>query len=143
MTLRKMGSNRRGWVIDESLRDASVLSKLSILGEKIEENGDGYRRRIRKLYTVGVSDAAISEVSKALEKQIRPGYYAHFTNGKKLLVIFHGKSFVIKLKGLGEDKGFGIGSFEAEPEDLPLWAAAYGYGITEGKVDARYMITVK
>lgn len=139
------GGERRwtGWIIDESLEDSAVLSKLDVLGEKTEENGEGDRRRVWKLYTVSVGDAAMGEVSKDLEKQIRPGYYTHFTSGEKLLVVFHGRSFVIRIRGTGEDKGFGIGSFEAEPGDLPIWESAFEYGTTEGKVDPRYIITVR
>ncbi len=133
----------KGWIIDESVKNLEVLSKLNVLSEKTEENTEGGTTRVWKLYTVEVADKDITKISKLFEKQIKPEYYAHFTNIKKLLIVFHKKSFVIRLKGIGEEKEFGITSFEAEPEDLPIWKTAFEYGTTKGKVDPRYFITVK
>jgi len=138
-----MENSWKGWIIDESLNDVTILSKLKVLGEKTEENTEGGTKRVWKLYTVEVDDNGINEISKILERQIKLEYYTHFTNGKKLLIVFHKKSFVVRLKGVGEDKEFGITSFEAEPKDIQIWKSAFEYGTTKGKVDPRYTITVK
>lgn len=133
----------KGWIIDESLNDTTILSKLKVLKAEIEENEEGDSKRIWKLYTVEVDDKDIKRISEILEKQIKLEYYIHFTNGKKLLIIFHKKSFFIGLGKVGEDKGYGITSFEAKPEDKMLWQSAFAYGTKEGKVNPRYIITVK
>lgn len=138
-----MENSWKGWVIDESLNDVTILEKLKVLNKKIEENTEGDTKRIWALYSVEVDDKDIDKVSKIFEKHMKLEYYAHFTNGKKLLIVFHGKSFVIRLKSIGGDKGFGINSFEAELKDIPIWKSAFEYGTTEGKVDPRYIITVK
>ena len=138
-----MENSWKGWVIDESLDDVAILHKLKILDKKIEENIEGDTKRVWTLYTIEFDDKEINKVSKIFEEHMKLEYYAHFTNGKKLLIVFHGKSFVIRLKSVGEDKGFGITSFEAESEDIPIWKSAFEYGTIEGKVDPRYIITVK
>lgn len=132
-----------GWIIDESLNDIRILSSLRVLKKKIEENIEGDIKRVWNLYTVEVDDKDINEISKILEKQMKLEYYAHFTNGKKLLIVFHEKYFLVRLKSVGGDKGFGITSFEAEPEDMPMWKSAFEYGTDKGKVDLRYIINVK
>ncbi len=138
-----MENSWKGWVIDESLNDITILKKLKVLDKKIEENIEGDTKRVWTLYTIGVDDGDINKISKDFEKNMKLEYYAHFTNGKKLLIIFHGKSFIIRLKNVGEDKGFGITSFEVESKDIPIWKSAFEYGTTKGKVDPRYIITVK
>lgn len=138
-----MENTWKGWIIDESLTDVTILSKLKILKEKIEENTEGNTKRVWKLYIIQIDDKEINEISKILEKQIKLEYYAHFTNGKKLLIVFHSKSFLVRLKGVGEDKEYGITSFEAEPKDISIWKSAFEYGTKKGKVDPKYIITVK
>ena len=49
-----------GWVIDESLKDVTILSKLKVLNEKIEENTELNTKRVLKLYTVEVNDKNIN-----------------------------------------------------------------------------------
>jgi len=141
--IKNMKNTWKGWIIDESLKDATILSKLKVLKEKVEENTEGDTKNVWKLYAVEVDDKEINEISNILEKQIKLGYYAHFTNEKKLLIIFHKKSFLVRLESIGEDKGYGITSFEAKPGNLTIWKSAFDYGIKEGEVDSRYIITVK
>ena len=141
-----MENSWKGWVIDESLNDITILEKfgeIKVLDKKIEENTEGDTKRVWTLYTIGIDDKYINKISKDFEKNIKLEYYAHFTNEKKLLIVFQGKSFIIRLKRVEEDKGFGITSFEAELKDIPIWKSAFEYGTTKGKVDPRYIITVK
>lgn len=138
-----MANEWKGWIIDESLNDTTILSKFKVLKVQTEENGEGDFKRIWKLYTVEVNDEDIEKVSRILEKQIKSEYYIHFTNLKKLAIIFHNKHFIIDLEEAGEDKGYGITSFVAKPKDKALWKSAFEYGIKEGKVDTRYIVTVK
>ena len=133
----------RGWIIDESLKDTSVLSELKIINSKIEENIEGDEKRVWKLYTVEFEDKDIDKFSEILEKNVKPEYYVHFTNGKELLIIFSGKSFRIRLEKAGKEDEYGISEFKAQPDDLKIWKDAVEYGTAKGKVDSRYLIIVK
>jgi len=134
--------NWKGWIIDKSLNDISILSSLKIIKSQIEENTSTEKKRIWKLYTVEIEDDNIKKIAKDLEKKIKPEYYIHFTNGKKLLIVFYGKSFFINVKKAGKDDGKGIGTFIARKADKKLWKEAFEYGITKGKVDPRYIVEV-
>ncbi|MFH1650073.1 MAG: hypothetical protein ABIA93_05990 [Candidatus Woesearchaeota archaeon] len=138
-----MANTWKGWIIDKSIQDTSILTTLKVIREKVEENTSTGTKNVWTLFTVEVNYEDIDSVAKLLEKQIKQGYYCHFTNGKGLIVVFSGKSFVIRLKSVGEDKGFGITSFEAEPEDIPVWKSAVEYGTTKGKVNPKYILTVR
>ncbi len=132
----------KGRIIDKSLKDLSVLSLLNIIESNIEENTSGAEKKIWTLYTVEMREAEVRKVSRTLEKKIKSEYYIHFTNGKKLLIIFKDKSFVINLDKVGKDEGNGIVSFVAKPEDKEIWKAAFKYGTKKAKIDPRYLVEV-
>lgn len=138
-----MGNIWRGWIIDESLKDIAVLSKLKVIKSIIEENIEGDEKRVWKLYTVEFENKNIDKFSKILEKNVRPKYYVHFTNGKELLIIFSGKSFRIRLEKVGKEDEYGIFKFRAQSDDLKIWKSAFEYGTTKGKVDSRYLVNVE
>ncbi|HLD02449.1 MAG TPA: hypothetical protein VJC07_01990 [Candidatus Nanoarchaeia archaeon] len=133
----------KGWIIDISLKDRDFLSKLKVIKSLIEENVEGDNKQVWEVYTVEIENADIANISRRLETQIKPEYYAHFTNGKELLIIFSKKSFRIRLERVGEEKPFGVNYFKATSEDKKIWQSALEYGTNEGKVDKRYIIKVE
>ena len=133
----------KGWIIEESLKDLEILPKLNIINSKIEENNSGDEKKIWKLDIVEVGDNDIDKISKILENKIKLEYYIHFTNKRKLLIIFHKKSFVMNLENCGEDDGNGVVYFKVKSDDKKLWKEAFNYGTGEGKVDKRYLIEVE
>lgn len=138
-----MNNSWRGWVIDKSLKDTAILSKLKILKSYTEENVEADKKQVWDVYTVEVEDKDIVKTSKLFENLIKPGYYTHFTDGNNLLIIFPEKSFKIRLKNIGEEKPCGITDFEMDSKDKNLWKSAIEYGVKEGKVDKRYLIKVE
>ena len=135
----------RGWIIDKSLKDQSVLfnSSIKIIKSHREENNSGPEKQVWKLYVVEMEEKEIKNVRMILEKQIKEEWYTHFTNGKKLLIIFHKKSFIINVEKTGNDKGNGITSFEVNAENKKVWDSAFIYGMRDAKVHPNYMIKVK
>lgn len=138
-----MKNNWKGWIIDKSLKDTSIISKLKIIKSLREENTEGGKKQIWKLCTVEVEDKEINKISKMLEKLIKSEYYIHFTNKKSLLIIFSKKTFRIKLEKIGKENPYGISYFKAIQKDKKIWQSAFKYGIKEGKVDPRYLIKVE
>ncbi|MBI4016753.1 MAG: class I SAM-dependent methyltransferase [Candidatus Aenigmarchaeota archaeon] len=132
----------KGWIIEESLEDKNALLKLKILKSVIERNTEAGQVRVWHLDTVEVDDADIDKVAQQLEKQIKLGYYTHFTDFNTLLIIFKDKSFRIRLIEQPKEAETGATKFKANPEDLHIWKHALDYGINNGKVDQRYIVAV-
>ncbi len=72
--------NYKGIIIEESLKDKSLIKKLKVLSSSI----DGAWH----LYTVEVSEKEIEEISHSLNAQ---KWYAHFWNNQKVIVAFKDK----------------------------------------------------
>lgn len=61
----------KGWLIDESLRDKSIIGKLSIIDSFTERNEEGDKLRVWKLNVVEVADKDMNSVVKKLEKILK------------------------------------------------------------------------
>lgn len=133
----------KGWVIEESLEDKSVLSRLKIVKSIVERNEEADQVMSWHLNTVEVDDADVDMIAKELEKQIKSGWYTHFTDFNNLLIVFRGKSFKIRVEESPKEGETGAVKFRANPADLKIWKDARRYGINKGKVDPRYIITVE
>ncbi len=133
----------KGWIIDKSLKDTTILSKLKVIKSIFEENMEGDEKQIWKVYTVEIEDKEIDKISKILEKLIKLEYYIHFTNGNALVIIFSKKTFRIRLEKVGKEKPEGISYFKMKPEDKKIWQSAFEYGTKKGKVDPRYLLKVE
>ena len=131
----------KGWVIKESLADTKVLFKTRITNTVLEDNSEGGKKITWTVYTAEIEDSKMYGVSREFEKAIKPAWYTHFTDGKTLIVIFHGKSFRIGITKAGEEKDTGITDFVAK--EKKKWQSAFSYGTGKGKVDKRYMLNVK
>ena len=132
----------KGWLIEESLEDDTILSRLRILESRLEENDSGDHVVTWHLDTIEVGDKDIRKVSEELEGLLKLGYYAHFTDYMNLLIIFRGKHFRIGLQKVLLEKEFGAVEFKADPKDLSIWKRALDYGTSKGRVDPRHIIKV-
>lgn len=85
----------KGSIISESLKEPSFINKLKVYRVKIGEEDEEIPRENRigrwHLYWVEVSEDEIKEISKELKE----GWYAHFWQNKKVIVIFKDKRFKI------------------------------------------------
>ncbi|MFZ5954937.1 MAG: hypothetical protein ACOYT4_00780 [Nanoarchaeota archaeon] len=133
----------KGWIINESLKDERILSNFRIVKSVIEENNEGTEKEVWTLSTVEFEDKEVEKISKMLEESIKLEYYAHFTNGKELLIVFAKKSFKIKLKSMGIENPYGISEFKLKESDKKIWKLAFEYGTKKAKVDPRYFIKVE
>ncbi len=133
----------KGWIIDESLTDANFISKVKIVKTLIEENIEGDEKHVWRIHTVEVEGKGIGTFSKQLEKIIKPTWYAHFTDGKNLLIVFIDKSFKLELEKVGKEEENGITYFKVKPQEKQVWKEAFEYATKQAKVDPRYMIKVE
>ncbi len=133
----------KGWVIEESLADTSILSGLKVIKTLIEENVEGKEKQVWKLHTVEIDNKGIYKVAEKLEKALKPKWYAHFTDGYNLLIVFANRSFTIRLEKAGKEKETGITYFKAIHEDKLIWKSAFEYGTKTAKVDSRYLLEVE
>ncbi|GEM_PF-687778 len=132
----------KGWIIRESLENDSILDKLKIINSIKEKNGEGDQLRVWNLNAVEVDDKEIKKVVSELQDSIKFGWYTHFTNHEKLLIIFRGKSFTIKIQKVLKETNTGATKFKAETKELEAWKNALEYGTKKGKVDPRYIVKV-
>jgi hypothetical protein len=108
------GMGCKGVVIAESLQDPTVLNQFSvyrafITGDGLQIDDQGTRGRWH-LYWVIVSDDQIDAVQRGL----RAGWYAHFWQADRLLVVFP------------------EARFEMSRTDQATWQAAIAYGLAHG-----------
>jgi hypothetical protein len=98
----------KGKIIEESLEDNRILNSLEITKVKITEEQDPNKRW--HIYDV----LAFKEDIEKLSEKIKPGFYMHFWKGKKIIVIFKNKNFVL------------------DSEDKSTWTPAIDHGISIG-----------
>ena len=72
--------NYKGTIVEESLKDKSLIKKLKVLNSSVE--GAWH------LYTIEVSEKEIEEISHSLNAQ---KWYAHFWKDQKVIVAFKDK----------------------------------------------------
>jgi hypothetical protein len=104
----------KGVIIAESLRDPTILNQLSVYramisNDELEIDDQGTRGRWH-LYWVVVSDDQIDTV----QGQLRAGWYAHFWEDDRLLVVFP------------------EARFEMSRTDQATWQAAIAHGLAHG-----------
>jgi hypothetical protein len=104
----------RGVVIAEGLHDPTVLNALRVDGAYITQDGqpldeDGTKGRWH-LYWVDVSDVDVDKIQAGT----RCGWYAHFWQGERLLVVFN-------------DARFALGR-----HDQSTWEPAIDHGLQQG-----------
>ncbi len=80
-----------GIIVEESLKDKSILNKIIKLGSKVADDADF------TLLRVEVEEEKIEEIIKLVQRNLvtRPVYYAHFYRDDELIVIFPEKIFRI------------------------------------------------
>lgn len=80
----------KGWIIDKSLKDLDILTKLKIIKVVVGENTEGYRKRVWKLYTVEAGEKEIDDIVKPGPKTKRSGRLLLNTDLKWLKLIQKG-----------------------------------------------------
>ena len=98
----------KGIVIEESLGDNRILSKLKIIGFKITKERNPAKRW--HMYTVKVSKKDIEKLSK----NIKPKWYMHFWKGRNVIAVFRGRQFEFKF------------------DDKSTWCSAVSHGLSVG-----------
>ena len=83
----------RGVVIAEALKDPTVVNKLSVFGARISDEGvpldyEGHTGRWH-LYWIEADQETISFI----QTETKRGWYAHFWEGDRLLVIYNDAAF--------------------------------------------------
>ena len=95
----------KGTIIEQSLANPSMIKKLKVLSESISPNNHWH------LYAVEVSEKEIDEISRNLSAQ---KWYAHFWNGKDVIVAYKGKIMRFKY------------------DNKETWKPVVGYGLSIG-----------
>ena len=82
-----------GVIVEEGLKDVSVLDHVGVLERREKELGvSGYWTIIE----ASVNSELMSKVAKMLEKGLRKGWYAYFKRGDRVNIVFKGKTFNVK-----------------------------------------------
>ena len=92
--------NFKGVIIEESLEDKSILTKIKIISTKVEQVTEKHKTPWIKqwtLHTVEVpenqADAIVKELSRSLDS--KHNWYADFKNDKLHYIIFRNKVFKV------------------------------------------------
>lgn len=72
----------KGTIIEESLKDKSLIKKLKVLGSEVSSDGEWH------MYTVEINEERIKEISRNLNAQ---KWYVHFWKGQEVIVAFKDK----------------------------------------------------
>ena len=103
-----MPEQYKGTVVEESLTDSSILKDLKVLNVKVSDDENPVDRW--HMYTVTVGHDDIERLSQT----IKPGWYMHFWQDKKVIAVFHDKTF------------------EFDYDDKKAWIPATEYGLAQG-----------
>jgi len=110
----------QGVVLEESLKDKSLLNLAKIVGtdiDKLEEED-----RVMTFHKVEVSESERAQFIKEAKGSLNPGFYIHLCKGGKMYVIFKDKVFKFKkgqqsLLEKAREYGRSIGII---PEQMPF-----------------------
>lgn len=94
-----------GWVVEESLEDSRLLNTLELIGFRISKEDNPADRW--HLYKVKVSEEDI----EAIQKGLKPKWYAHFWTGRKVIAVFKEKKLEFAQedrKGMEEAVNYGL-----------------------------------
>lgn len=85
--------NLRGIVIAEGLKDPSLVNQLRVFRARITDEGApiDYEGHIGRwhLYWVSVNEGEV----QAIREMLKPGWYAHFWEGDRLVVVYDDAAF--------------------------------------------------
>jgi len=109
-----------GVIVQDGLRDVSVLDHVGILEKRQKELGVS---GIWTIFEVSVKDSDIKKVVGLLEKGLRPAWYSYFERKGQLIIVFKGKKFKLK-KGsklsLTRVKNWAFKKYNVLPESFKL-----------------------
>ncbi len=117
--------NFKGVIIEESLKDKSILKALEILKTRVEEVTPKHLTPWLKrwtLHTVSIpaqnADEIAKKISKSFDYSHKSAWYADFNNGEQFYVIYKDKIFKWK-------KGESIGPQKARDWGITLGIPQY------------------
>ncbi len=120
-----------GCIIEESLKDKSVIAGLAAMAEKVSQMPNDPEATVWHVRWYEVDEAQLHALLPDLAKAIRPHWYAHFWEGDDLCVILAGRVFWAKvsdrsshaeLLAYGDSVGLDRKWSERIPTVLPEWA---------------------
>lgn len=123
-----MSMDYKGVIIEESLKDNTVLSSVDIVSTKVEPITKEHKTPWLKqwtLHTVTIPADKADSVAEALSKSLADNYwYADFKNDRKHYIIFPNKVFKIDRSKLEEyqaatDYGLILGIFDYQLDFAP------------------------
>jgi len=85
----------KGFILSESLSNATILNDYQQLHVKVEKHDDPKYPKFWHLFKLSIPENKIDEVSKIISDNIKDEWYAHFWNESKVCIIFQGKIFWI------------------------------------------------
>lgn len=125
--------NYQGTIIEESLGDKLVLSKVKILSTKVEEVTDKHKTPWLKQWTlhkVEIAESGAEDVANLLAKGLHKDYwYADYKNDKYHYIVYSDKIFKVdrqnpllykEAKQYGLDLGIPPYQVDFAPND-PIW----------------------
>ncbi|OGE94439.1 MAG: hypothetical protein A3B10_01405 [Candidatus Doudnabacteria bacterium RIFCSPLOWO2_01_FULL_44_21] len=125
--------NYQGTIIEESLDDPAVLSKINIVSTKVEIVTEKHRTPWLKQWTlhkVEISEDQCEAIADMLASSLQKNYwYADFMNDKYHYIIYSGKIFKVDrqnpvfykdAKKYGLDLGIPSYQIDFAPDD-PIW----------------------
>lgn len=96
--------NYKGVIIEESLRDTSVLKEVEALDTKVEQVTEEHKTPWLKQWTLHIveiaenkADEIADKISKSLDYSHNSSWYADFKNDQFSYIIFKDRIFRIKL----------------------------------------------
>ncbi len=97
-------------IIENSLKDKSVLKKYPLLSETVFSANDPARKS--RMLKLRVPETDIDELVNSLINNIIPPYYTHLysedKNDDKLIVVFSGQKFPTKKSNYSDAKDYGL-----------------------------------
>lgn len=83
--------NYKGVLIEESLDDTSILSKITIVSTKTTALEGEENRGEFHFNNVEVSENVLNEVLDFISAHIQDGWYFHLVKDDEIIVVFHNK----------------------------------------------------
>lgn len=85
----------KGFVLSESLNHPPLLNNYDKIDVIVEEHPENAELPIWHDFKLKIQDGDIKDVSETISTQLKYGWYAHFWNGKEVIVCFPTRVFTI------------------------------------------------
>lgn len=85
----------KGFILSESLNNATVLNNYKQFSVKVEKHNDPKYPKFWHLFKLSIPESKIDKVVKKISNSIKNEWYAHFWDKNKVCIIFQNKIFWI------------------------------------------------